>query len=155
MEYIKRHWALPQKKTLVLMAMDIGGKNTQEEDQIRVWAGPTAGPEASAVLEGILGRWSGLWLPAKGKGHWQQRLKKGIYYSYILTCSIVVSGFFSFFFPLLPQLLILFSTNKSILSFWEFFSIITLCISLIYFCLYIGLMWFCGGFSYFFNSLFS
>ena len=36
--------------------MDIGGKNTQEEDQIRIWAAPTAGPEISTVLEDILRR---------------------------------------------------------------------------------------------------
>ena len=30
MEYIKGHWELPQKKTLALVAVDIGGKNTQE-----------------------------------------------------------------------------------------------------------------------------
>ena len=31
------------------MAVDIGGKNTQEQDQIRIWAAPTAGPEISSV----------------------------------------------------------------------------------------------------------
>ena len=35
--------------------MDIGGKNTQEEDQVRIWASPIAGPETSTALEGILG----------------------------------------------------------------------------------------------------
>ena len=30
MENIKGHWELPQKKTLVLMAVDIEDKNTQE-----------------------------------------------------------------------------------------------------------------------------
>ena len=52
-------WTLrpPTKENvLVLIAVDIRGKNTQEQDQIRVWAFPTAGPETSAVLEGILGR---------------------------------------------------------------------------------------------------
>ena len=33
---------------------------------MRTWAAPTADPETSAVLEGILGRWGGLW-PSKGK----------------------------------------------------------------------------------------
>ena len=45
--------------------MDIGGKNTQEQDQIRIWAAPTAGPEIHTGLEGILERWGGLWLPGK------------------------------------------------------------------------------------------
>ena len=31
MEYVKGHWELPQKKNvLVLIAVDIGGKNTQK-----------------------------------------------------------------------------------------------------------------------------
>ena len=41
---------------MVLIAVDTGGKNTQEQDQIRIRAAPTAGPETSKVLEGILGR---------------------------------------------------------------------------------------------------
>ena len=97
-----------KENTLVLIAMDIGGKNTQEEDQIRAWAAPTAGPETSTVLEGVLG-WGGLWLPVR-EGCWQQRLKKNIYYSYILTCSVVSFGFFfSFFFPFFfsPMLILL------------------------------------------------
>ena len=38
MEYIKSHWELPQKKknALVLIAVDIRGKNT-EEDQIIIF----------------------------------------------------------------------------------------------------------------------
>jgi len=38
MEYIKGHWDLPPPHTnaIVLIAVDTGGKNTQEEDQIRI-----------------------------------------------------------------------------------------------------------------------
>ena len=49
------------------MAVDVEGKDTQEQDQIRICAAPTAGPEISTVLEGILGRWGGLWLPARDR----------------------------------------------------------------------------------------
>ena len=58
----KRTLKAPTKENaLVLLAVDIGGKNTQEWDQIRIWTAPTAGPEISTMLEGILGRWGGLW----------------------------------------------------------------------------------------------
>ena len=57
----KRTLRAPTKEnTLVLISVDIEGKNTQEQDLIRIWAAPTAGPEISTVLEGILGRWGGL-----------------------------------------------------------------------------------------------
>ena len=47
----------PTKENAVtLIAVDTGGKNTQELDQIRICTAPTAGPEISSVLEGILGR---------------------------------------------------------------------------------------------------
>jgi len=53
----KRPLRVPTKEnTLALIAVDIGGKNTQEEDQIRISAAPTAGPEISTVLEDMLGR---------------------------------------------------------------------------------------------------
>ena len=62
----KRTLRAPTKEnTLFLIAVDIGGKKTQEYDQIRIWAAPRAGLEISTVLEGILGRWGGLWLPAR------------------------------------------------------------------------------------------
>ena len=54
-----------EENTLVLTAADIGGKNTQEEDQVRIWAASKAGPETSRVSEGLLGRGGGLWLPAR------------------------------------------------------------------------------------------
>ena len=53
----KRSLRDPTKEnSLVLIAVDIGGKNTEEQDQIRIEAAPTAGPEMSTVLEDILGR---------------------------------------------------------------------------------------------------
>ena len=45
-----------KENALVLIAVDIGGKNTQEQDQIRILAVTTTGPEISTVLESILGR---------------------------------------------------------------------------------------------------
>ena len=45
-----------KENALVLIAVDIGSKNIEEQDQIRICAAPTAGPEISMVLEGILGR---------------------------------------------------------------------------------------------------
>ena len=54
-----------KENAVVLIAVDIGGKNTQEQDQIRIWAALTTGPEISTVLEGILRRWGGLWFPAR------------------------------------------------------------------------------------------
>ena len=53
----KRPLRAPTKENaLGPIAVDIGGKNTQEEDQVRIWASPIAGPETSTALEGILGR---------------------------------------------------------------------------------------------------
>jgi len=39
-------------------------------------------------------------MDSKGKDSDSRRLKKNIYYSYILTCSIVASGFYFSFLPL-------------------------------------------------------
>ena len=53
----KRPLRAPTKENaLVLIAVDLRGKNTQEQDQIRILAAPTTGPEINIVLEGILGR---------------------------------------------------------------------------------------------------
>ena len=54
-----------KENALVLIAVDIGSKNLEEQDQIRIWAAPTTGPGTSTVLEGIIGRWGGLRLPAR------------------------------------------------------------------------------------------
>ena len=62
----KRPLRAPTKENAqALIAVNTGGKNTQEQDQIRIWAASTAGPEISTLLEGILGRWGGLWLPVR------------------------------------------------------------------------------------------
>ena len=46
----KRPLRAPTKENaLVLIAVDIEGKNTGEKDQIRIWAAPTAGPDQHSV----------------------------------------------------------------------------------------------------------
>ena len=50
----------------------------------------------------------------RGKGLWQHRLKKYIYYSYFLTCSVDSFGFFLFLFPFCPPSVVDFiGTKKS------------------------------------------
>ena len=49
-----------KENALVLIAVDIEGKNTRSRTRLDYEMHPTAGPETSTVLEGILGRWSGL-----------------------------------------------------------------------------------------------
>ena len=51
----KRTLRAPTKaNTLVMTAVDIGDKNTQEYNQIRISAALTGGAETSPLLEGIL-----------------------------------------------------------------------------------------------------
>ena len=99
----KRSLRAPTKEnTQVLIAVDIVGKNTQEYNQIRIWAAPTAGPEISTMLEGMLGRWGGLWLPVRERTltavtqekHW-------LFLSFDLFCRF----FWIFLFFLFPPLL--------------------------------------------------
>ena len=53
----KRPLRAPTKENaLVLIAVNIGGRNTEEKDEIRISAAPTAGPEINTVLERILRR---------------------------------------------------------------------------------------------------
>ena len=93
-EYIKRHRAPPKEDALVLIAVDTGGKNKQELDQTRIWAAPTASPETSTVLEGILGRWGGLWLPVR-----ERTLTAVTQEKYLLfLCFHLFSSFFWIFF---------------------------------------------------------
>ena len=77
-----------EENALALMTVGIGGKNTQEQDQVRIWAAPTAGPETSTVLEGILGRWVRERILTGGDS------RKNIYYSYVFTCSVDSLGLF-------------------------------------------------------------
>ena len=56
-EIYKRPLRAPTKENaLALIAVVVGSKNTQEWDNIIIWPTPTAGPEISTVLEGILRR---------------------------------------------------------------------------------------------------
>ena len=92
----KRPLRAPTKEdALVLIAVNIGGKNTQEQDQIRIWAAPTAGPEISTVLEGILRRWGGLWLPAQKRT--LTAVTQHLLFLLFFTCSVDSFEFFSFF----------------------------------------------------------
>ena len=103
----KRTLRAPTKEnTLVLIAVGIGGKNIAEWDQIRIWAAPTAGPEISTVLEGILGRWAGLQLPARERTLTAVTQEKHLLFLLFLTCSVDPFGFFLFsffFFPFHPH----------------------------------------------------
>ena len=82
------------------MAVDIEGKNTQEQD-IRIWAAPTAGPEISTVLEGILGRWGGLWLPGRERTLTAVTQEKHLLLCFDLFCRFF--RMFFLFFPLYPH----------------------------------------------------
>ena len=82
------------------MAVDVGGKDMQEEDQIRLWAAPAAGPETSTELEGILGRWGGLWLPARERtGTAVTQEKPVLFLFFDLFCTFFWICFFTFFRP--------------------------------------------------------
>ena len=96
----------------------------------------------------------------RGKGLWQQWLKKNIYYSCSLTCSVDYFAFFSFlFFPFPPSSVVVVDfigtmKSKKLLSFF-FPSSVTFFIVVINLCLYIGLLQFCEVFLFFFFSIFS
>ena len=53
-----------KENALTLAAVDTGGKSTQEQGQIRVWALPTAGPEvtSSQYCRASYSRVGGVWL---------------------------------------------------------------------------------------------
>ena len=89
---------------LVLIAVDVGGKNTQEWNQVRIWAALPAGPEVSTVLlEGILGRSGGRWLPVWEKTDSSDSRKTFISLIF-LTCSVHSFRFFFTFFFLSPPI---------------------------------------------------
>ena len=135
-----------KENALVLRAVDIGGKNTQEENQIRIWASPTAGPEMSTVLEGILGRWVGLWLPVRERTLAAVSEEKHLLFLFFdLFCRFVwiFFLFFSLFsLPLLYLLILLALWNLTkLLSFFHFV------LSHIFYCCYKPLLLpFWGGF---------
>ena len=116
----KRTLRAPTKENaLVLTAVDTGGKNTQEQDQIRIWAASTAGPEIS-ILEGILEKWGGLWLPARERTLTAVTPEKHLLFLFFdLSCRIF--WIFLFFLPF-PSSSCWFYWHYEIqLSFWAFF----------------------------------
>ena len=75
MEHIKWRWELPQKKTQILIAVDIGGKNTQKQDQIRIWAREGNGkPLQCSCLENPTDR-GACWAAIYGVAQSRARLK--------------------------------------------------------------------------------
>ena len=109
---------LAKENTLVLIAVDTGGKNT-EYDQIRAWAAPIAGPETSAVLQGILGKQGILWLPVRERTFTAETQEKHLLFLYFaLLCSFF--KIFFFFFLLLYLLILL--TLWKLAKLWIFFS---------------------------------
>ena len=137
-----------KENTLVLIAVDIGGKNTQEKDQVRNWAAPTASPEISTMLGGILGRRGGLWLPARETTLDSIDSRKIFTLCFDLLCRffwIFFSFFFLSFFTLSVVVVDVYGTMKSnlVLSLLFFFSVIFF-IAVINLCLYVGLWQFCA-----------
>ena len=121
-EYIEGHWQLPKRKHT--SSDSCGSKNTQEQDQIRIWAAPTTSPEISPVLEGILGRWGGLWLQPRERTLTAVTQEKHLLFLiFDLFCRffwIFLSFFFISFLPLCRSCQ--FYWHKEIqLSFWALF----------------------------------
>ena len=97
----KRPLRAPTKENaLVLIAVNIGGRNTEEKDEIRIWAAPTAGPEINTVLERILRRWGGLWLPVMERTLTAVTQEKHLLFlCFDLLCRFFWMFFFFCFFP--------------------------------------------------------
>ena len=134
--------------------MDFGGKNTQDQDLVRVWAAPTAGPEISTVLEGILGRWGGLWLPARERTLTAVTQEKHLLFlCFDLFCRFFWTFFFFFLSPTSVVVVNFIGTMKSNLTFELLFFSVTYFVVVINLCLYVGLLQFWGGlfFPLFFN----
>ena len=93
--------ASTKDNALALIAVDTGGKNTQEWDQIRIWTAPTAGPEISTMLEGILGRWGGLWRSVRERTLTAVTQEKHL----LFLCFHLFCRFFGFFSPFITPLL--------------------------------------------------
>ena len=110
---IKRTWrAHTKENTLVLIAVDTGGKNIQEQDQSLSCPHSRSRDQCSVREHPREARWTVT--PREGKDPESSDLRKTfiIYYSFILTCSVGSFGLLSFsfflhFFTLLLQLLIL------------------------------------------------
>ena len=96
----KRPLRAPTKEnSLVLIAEDTGGKNIEKWDQIWIWAAPTVGLEISTVLEGILGKWGGLSLPARGRTLTAVTQEK----HFLFLCFDLFCIFFWIFFLFFPS----------------------------------------------------
>ena len=90
-------WSLrnsTKENTLVLIAVDIGGR------KVRIWTAPTIGPEISMVLEGILGRWGGLWLPVRERTLTAVTREKHLLF---LCFDLFCRFFWIFFIPFTPS----------------------------------------------------
>ena len=151
----KRPLRAPTKENaLVLLAVDIGGKNTEEEDQIRIWAVPTAGQRSAQCWRASQGGEVDC-DSQRGKGLWQQWLKKNSCYSYVLTCS-VDPFVFSYFFSLPPTPIVvvdLIGTMKSNWYFELFFFLLSHIFLLLY--AFASMLGFCSSveFSFFLFSI--
>ena len=117
--------APPKENHLALAAVDTGGKKTQEQGQMRVWAVPTAGTATSLVSESNLPR--EIWTVTYGK--WKNADSWGARKNTIIL-KLVLD-----FFPLLLWLLISYFIY---LSFRELFYFNHTFISFIRFYLYCG-----------------
>ena len=69
-----------------------------------MWAAPTIGPGISPVLEGILGRWGGLWLPMRERTLTAVTQGKHLLF---LCFDLFCRFFWIFFFPFSPSLSLL------------------------------------------------
>ena len=116
----KRSLRAPSKENaLVLRAGDNGGKHTHSRTKIRTWAAPTISP--MAVLEGILGRWGGLWLPARERTLTAVTQGKHLFFlCFDLSCRFFWI-FFSFLFPPSVVVVDFIGTMKSSYFFEGFF----------------------------------
>ena len=85
------------------------------------------------MLEGILGRWGGLWLP-EGKNSDSSDSKKNVYFPYALTCSLATFVFFLFCFsPFFPLYLLQFSMLFALWYVIKFLSFLFFFLSHIFF----------------------
>ena len=140
----KRTLRAPTKEnTLVLIAVYIGGKNTQQYDQIRVWAAPTACPETNTVLEDTLEGRDGRWLPERKRMLTEVTQEKYLLFLYFdLFCSFL--DFFFFFGPPLSVEVVVSLILWNLIKFLSFFFLTALFILVSNLCLYTG--FFCGVF---------
>ena len=109
-----------KENLLILAAVDRRGKNTQEQGQMRLWAVPTAGPEKSPVLEGIIGRQKWTVTHREGKDIYNWYLRKELLFLYFDWFCSWFWSFFLLFFPLCCWGCWFYYYYSLYLSFWEF-----------------------------------